>query len=329
MGEAGTAATAGTPDIAVIVAAWNAAATIERAVESALAQVDVALEVIVVDDASTDDTAARAQALAQIDPRVRVLRQPVNGGPAEARNRAIAESAAQWLTVLDADDFMDPGRLAQLLRIAREENADFVADDLLKVDEADPGGPRRRMWSDAQVGRMQVDAASFITGNLSARYGGRREMGFLKPLMSRSFLDRHGLSYDPAIRLGEDYVLYARALIAGARFVLTDPAGYVAVVRPSSLSGRHPTESHKTLIDADLAMLAQPGLDEATRSALHAHLMEQRKKWAWRRLIDAKGAGDARAVAACFMAPPAVIADLARRLGGEAMTRTRRRIGLR
>ena len=328
MDKAGTAAVDGAPDIAVIVAAWNAAATIERAVKSALTQEDVALEVIVVDDASADDTAARAEALAKTDPRVRVLRQPVNGGPAEARNRAIAESTAPWLTVLDADDFMDPGRLAELLRIAREEDADFVADDLLKVDEADPGGPRRRRWSDAQVGRMQVDAASFITGNLSARHGGRREMGFLKPLMSRSFLNRHGLSDDPAIRLGEDYVLYARALIAGARFVLTDPAGYVAVVRPASLSGRQPTESHKTLIDADLAMLEQPGLDEATRSALQAHLMEQRKKWAWRRLIDAKAAGDAKAAAACFMAPPAVIADLARRLGGEAVTRTRRRIGL-
>lgn len=101
------------------------------------------------------------------------------------------------------------------------------------------------------TGPTPVTAMDFVVSNLSAAHGGRREMGFLKPLMSRSFLERQGLVYDPGIRLGEDYVLYAQALLCGAVFLLTEPAGYVATVRPDSLSGRHPTEAHAHLVAAD------------------------------------------------------------------------------
>jgi len=310
------------PQVTVIIAAWNAADTLERAVRSALAQT-LPVEVVVVDDASTDDTAAVAARLAAGDPRLRLLRQAKNQGPSAARNRAIAESAAPWIAVLDADDFMEPDRLEALAAIAAEEGADFVADDIFKVAEADPAGPRQRMWSDRPIGRMAVDAALFVRSNLSSRHGGRREMGFLKPLMSRSFLERHQLSYDPGIRLGEDYVLYAAALIAGARFILTDPAGYIAVVRPSSLSGSHPTQAHAHLIAADRALLQTPGLGAQVRAALQAHQLEQQKKWAWRRLIDAKRARDPLAAAAAFRAPLPVVADLTRRLGQDLGQRAR------
>ncbi|MCL6285630.1 glycosyltransferase [Ruegeria sp. 2012CJ41-6] len=301
------------PQVTVVIAAWNAVATLERAVQSALQQT-VPVEVVVVDDASTDDTVAVAERLAAADPRLHLLHQPENCGPSAARNRAIAESTAPWIAVLDSDDFIDPDRLERLLAIATETGAAFVADDLLKVDEADPYGPRDRMWSQTDIGRIEVDAAMFVEANLSVRYGGRREMGFLKPLMSRAFLEAHGLSYEPQIRLGEDYVLYAAALVAGARFILTDPAGYVAVVRPNSLSGSHPTCAHEHLIVADRALLATPGLAPRAKAALQAHLLEQQKKWAWRRLIDAKRARDPLAAAAAFRAPLPVMADLAGRL---------------
>lgn len=311
------------PLVTVVIAAWNAAATLERAVRSALAQT-VPIEVMVVDDASSDGTAAVAGRLVATDPRLRLLRQRENLGPAAARNRAIAESNAPWIAVLDADDFMEPKRLERLLAIAAEEGADFTADDILKVEEANPQGPRRRLYSEAPIGRRRIGAAQFVEANLSARRGGRREMGFLKPLMSRAFLEANGLSYDPGIRLGEDYVLYAEALLAGAHFILTDPAGYVAVVRPDSLSGTHPAEAHARLIATDAALLARPGLDRRTRAALRAHQLEQRKKWAWRRLIAAKRSRDLRAVAACFRAPPAVIASLIGQLASALRQRLRR-----
>lgn len=304
----------------IVIAAWNAETTILRAVESALAQ-SLPVEVVVVDDASGDGTAAVVEARAESEPRLTLLRQAENGGPAAARNRAIDESHAPWIAVLDSDDTMEPTRLETLVARAEAEGLDFLADDFEKVSEDALDGPRTRLYSDEEIGEVDVDAAVFIRANISSRrVGQRREMGFLKPVMRRAFLDAHGLRYAD-LRLGEDYELYARALILGARFRLTDPHGYLAVVRPGSLSGRHPTESHAAMMAADRALLALPEVDPAARAALEEHLLEEHKKWAWRRMIDAGRARDPLAMAACFRAPWPVAADLSQRLWNDLLER--------
>ena len=94
--------------VSVIIPAYNAEAYVARAIESALAQTRPALEILVVDDGSADDTAAVA---ARFGPPVRVLRQP-NGGPASARNHGARAAGGAWLALLDADDWWFPTRLA-------------------------------------------------------------------------------------------------------------------------------------------------------------------------------------------------------------------------
>lgn len=313
------------PQVTVVIAAWNAEETIIRAIDSALSQT-VPVEVIVVDDRSTDNTPTLAENRAKDDPRLTVLCQPENAGPSAARNRAIAAGRAPWIAILDSDDWMEPDRLARLLDLAARHGADFMADDLWKLDVGAPEATRRPMLGDV-TGMIPVTSAEFVASNLSAGHGGRREMGFVKPLMSRSFLDRHGLNYDPNIRLGEDYVIYMQALLEGAVFLLTGPTGYVATVRPNSLSGHHPTEAHAHLVAADRALLARKDLSADTRRALEAHMMEQYKKWAWRKLIDAVRAADPVAALRCFWAPPQVTVDLFGRLIREAVVRARRRTG--
>lgn len=300
------------PQIAILIAAWSAEKTLERCVLSAQTQ-QVPVEIIIVDDASPDGTLDLAQQMAAIDPRIKVLAQAKNGGPAAARNRAIEESTAPWLTVLDSDDFMEPDRLAKLLKLAQDNDADFVADDIFKVAEDDPDGPRSRMYSDDPLGEQWLTTADFVNANLSSKHGGRRELGFLKPLMRRSFLEAEELRYIDMI-LGEDYVLYANALASGARFLLTDPAGYVAVVRPNSLSGWHPTHAHADLMAADQDLLNRPDLPEDAKAALRIHMTEQHKKWAWRRLIDAKRDKSLSAALSAFNAPLPIALDLGRRL---------------
>lgn len=317
------------PLVTVLIAAWSAETTLGRAIDSALAQT-VPVEVIVIDDASPDGTAALAKARAAADPRVCVLRQKYNQGPGAARNRGLEIARGDWITVLDSDDFFcEPDRLARLVTLAKIESAQFVADDLWRLEENALDGPRRRMISETPLGITRLDAARFVAGNLSSRRGGRREYGFLKPIMEARFLRDNALTYAPDIRLGEDYVLYTQALIAGARFVLTDPAGYAAVVRGGSLSAVHPGAAHKRLVAADRAFLALPQIDTDTRRALRAHMMEQRKKLAWRQLIDAKKTADPVEVIRCFLAPPPVLADLVSKLGKEITSRLMHRLRLR
>jgi glycosyltransferase involved in cell wall biosynthesis len=104
------------PRISILVPTWNAAATVERALESVLAERDVPLEVVVVDDASTDGTADVVAEIATRDPRIVLLTLETNEGVSNARNRGLAAVRGEWLAFLDADDRFLPGAITALIR---------------------------------------------------------------------------------------------------------------------------------------------------------------------------------------------------------------------
>jgi hypothetical protein len=124
--------------VSVVVPAFNAAATIGRTLRSALAQTYPAIEVIVVDDGSTDGTAGIVAEAAAGDPRVRLIRAE-RGGQAAARNRAIAESSGAFIAPLDADDLWDARKIAlQVERaLAAGTPPGFVYCFHCRIDEAD------------------------------------------------------------------------------------------------------------------------------------------------------------------------------------------------
>jgi hypothetical protein len=101
------------PAISVVMAAYNGAGLIEDTIASVLAQTCADFEVIVCDDASTDDTLQRLRAIA--DPRVVVIAAPVNGGPVVARNLAFAQARGRYIVGLDQDDLCHPHRFATQL----------------------------------------------------------------------------------------------------------------------------------------------------------------------------------------------------------------------
>src|ERR1700761_9161791 len=114
---------------AVIITAKDAQGTAAKAVASALAQAAVR-EVVFVDDGSRDATSAAALAADDGSGRLRLIRLAENRGPACGRNLAIAASTAPFLCILDADDFMTPGRLQRLFDLGGD-GWDLLADDLL------------------------------------------------------------------------------------------------------------------------------------------------------------------------------------------------------
>ena len=111
--------------VSVIVPAYNAEPFIARTLQSALGQTYEALEVIIVDDGSTDSTGEVARAFAQGDKRVRVISIP-NGGVAKARNIGISEAAGELLAFLDADDLWHPTKLEHQMA-ALDEMKDAAA----------------------------------------------------------------------------------------------------------------------------------------------------------------------------------------------------------
>ncbi len=298
-------------DTAVIIAAYNAAETLERAIASALAQPDTA-EVCVVDDGSRDGTLALAQAWAGRDARVIALSQ-ANAGPGAARNAAIAATSSPWIAILDADDFLLPGRLAAMHAHAGE--ADFVADTLMRTPEDAPAPSAPAGFGPGEG----LSFEAFVLGNLGALKG-PLDLGFLKPLMRRAFVRSKNLAYRPELRLGEDYEFYARALAYGARFVVGGEAGYISVERAGSLSKAHSPEDLRRLRDCDDGLLSIPALIEAERRAIKRHWRSVDCRLQWRLLIEAVKKRDAGAALRTFHTPEAAL-YLAARLSEQVWLR--------
>lgn len=293
------------PGVAVIIAAKDAASTIGRAIRSALVQPEVT-EVIVVDDASSDDTSSVARQADDGSARLRVLRLDRNAGPSVARNLALDHSQAGHVAVLDADDFLLPGRFARLLAQSDGGGEEqLLADDLLVARAGEEDGPHATLYFTGPAEPLHFDLAAFAQANLSSPTRPRGELGFLKPLISRDFLNRHGLRYDPAVRLGEDYLLYASALARGARLRLVGACGYVAVRRAESLSHRHETEDLRRFAEAAGRLATLPGLPAAAVAALREHGRGVTHRFLHRAVLDAKRRRDYAGAARLFLHSPA------------------------
>lgn len=285
-----------TPVVSVIVPAHDAEAELGRALRSALAQTMAALEVVVVDDASGDATAEIAEAAARGDARVRVVRAARNLGPAGARNLGLDAARGEWIALLDSDDAYLPRRLERLLALARDTGADMVADNLLLRTQGTDADEQPMLPPDLLDRPRRVDAADFLIGNLPVRGRPRVSYGFLKPMFRRAFLDRRRLRYDPRLRFAEDFDLYLKCLIAGARFWLTPDAGYAYAVRDGSITARHTARDLLRLraVDRRLLRHAGAGAEPRLRDALRRHLRSIDRRLIWRLFTDALKRGDWR-----------------------------------
>lgn len=107
-GEAGIAQAPELPEVSIIIPAYNAESTIERALYSALGQVGVRVQVIAVNDASTDETPIILDAFAEVCPNVQVIHHEQNRGRLEARRSGIQTAQTPWCMFLDADDELLP-----------------------------------------------------------------------------------------------------------------------------------------------------------------------------------------------------------------------------
>tara|TARA_A100001391_G_scaffold188957_2_gene159969 strand:- start:45006 stop:45983 length:978 start_codon:yes stop_codon:yes gene_type:complete len=271
----------GVPTVGVIIAAYNAAPTISRAVTSSLAQ-SLVSEVIVIDDCSSDDTVELAEQAAQSDSRFSLIRQPFNQGPSAARNRGLEKSEAPYFAVLDADDMFMPERFAHMFA---QDGWDMCADNIFF--SMDPENLGKQPNGQNEAGRTcTIDFATFVNANIGGRRTNRTELGFLKPVVKRAFLDAHNLRFDETCRLGEDFVLYARMLALGARFTLLEHSGYAALQRSDSLSSDHSVAHLRAMREASLAIARDFDLNRQERAAMARHAAHLSEKVAYREVLE-------------------------------------------
>jgi Glycosyl transferase family 2 len=203
---------------AVVIPAYQAAESIGECVESALAQTTPAREVIVVDDGSTDDTAAR---LARFGDRITYVRQE-NRGKAGAVNRATEMVSSDFLSILDADDVYEPERLAALTDLARRRpDLDILMTDAYLESEGRVVG-RFTDWTPFRDHEQSV--AIF------------EDCFVAWPAVRRRALVTHG-GFDESLRVGSDWECWIRLLHAGCVAGMVDEPLVRYRIRNDSLTG--------------------------------------------------------------------------------------------
>jgi glycosyltransferase involved in cell wall biosynthesis len=212
------------PRVSIITPAHDNAATIEATIRSVAAQSVGDWEHVICDDASGDDTAARVEQLARADPRVRLVRSAVNGGPSAARNAALEVARGELVAFLDADDRYEPGYLQAMTAAfdAAPGGAGIVCCDAWREDG---DGRRLGRYSEATGGARGASLLDVLRGNPI----------FVASLCPRAVVEEVG-RFSTECWGSEDHDLWLRILETGRTVVYVDEPLVVYRVHPGSVS---------------------------------------------------------------------------------------------
>ena len=206
------------PDVTVVVPTHDRSALLARTLSGVLSQREVAFEVVVVDDGSTDDTPALLAA--SNDPRLRSIRNEQSRMVAAARNQGIDAATAEWVAFLDDDDLWAPNKLARQLQAAQQSNASWVycgfvqVDETMRVRSGGPPPPAERVRAELPF-RNVLPAGSSVV------------------MASRKLLHEVG-TFDPSLNKLEDWDLWIRLAAAEQPACVPDPL--VAYVEHGAMS---------------------------------------------------------------------------------------------
>ena len=180
------------PAVSVVIPAYNAGRWLAETIGSVLGQSLGDFELLVVDDASTDDTAAVAVGIA--DSRLRLIRQPQNMGVAAARNAGIEAARGEFIAFLDADDIALPQRLEKQVAFLRAHPEVAILGGWMQTF-----GQREDVWT-AHAHHDDIKAELLY------------DVGIMQPtaMCRRDALLRHKFRYDVEYRVAQDYELWTR-----------------------------------------------------------------------------------------------------------------------
>ncbi len=249
-----------TPEVSVIIPAYNAAKFLGRAVESVVAQEEVDWELLIVDNNSTDGTAAIARSISDRYPTKVKLLQESRTGAAAARNRGLFAARADWVQFLDADDVLLPGKLAR--QLALPDPGDWIVGTVL-IQEAN--GNRKTYLPGSEI----WPALLSFTG-----------LGHLDANLFRKSLLLELAGFDPSYQVGEDFDLFFRIAQAKAPRVLDFTPGAVHIhhddPRLTTTNWRQNCHVRLQLAERMVAYLreADPACSLATTAQRNAALLQ-------------------------------------------------------
>jgi glycosyltransferase involved in cell wall biosynthesis len=304
------------PKVSVIMANHNGAAYLAHSIASVLKQSLKDIEIIVADDASTDRSVEITRELLAHDPRIRLLTNDRNTGPAAARNRALDVAKGEWIAIVDSDDLIHPTRLSTLVAAAERNGADIVGDDLLIFDSNHGFRPKPLLTGPWARRQFWVSACDYL--RLNRLYGRGPILGYVKPVIRSSFLAANSARYNEALWVGEDYHFVLALLRAGAKFLIIPQLSYFYRKHTASVSHRLRADTLQALKAADVALSRDwPISERRLRAALKRRIQSVDIAMAFDNLLNCLRArnwpGAVRVVVSCPKTLPRLLSAFGER----------------
>lgn len=255
------------PEISIIVPVYNVGETLLRpCIESALGQTFTDFELILVDDASTDNSAAICASYS--DPRIRLLRLPENGGVSVARNAGVVQARGEYIAFLDADDRMTPDNLERLHHIAVENDADISAASFhngLAGSLSGASAARIKIFSPTEATADALYQHTLDNSPCSKLF--RREICLETPFPPGRYEDLHAL---PRMFLRANKVAWTPAKL----YVYTDnPASYMHTFNAGRAVVLDVTDELVDFMEKNYPELVAAARDRALSAAFNIYLL--------------------------------------------------------
>ena len=223
------------PKISIIVPVYNVERYLRQCIDSILAQTYTDFELLLIDDGSPDNSGNICDEYAKKDPRIRVFHKP-NGGVSTARNMGIDNAKGEYISFIDADDYVEPNFLEEMLNAMNRYNADLVCCGV---------------WVGVKADGSYVSIRSTASDKVFNRKEGLIEMFAMdsfhvwpyNKLYKASIIKGNGLKFPVGIRYSEDQVFVTRYIMLCFKVVYISKVLYHYVWNETSASKKEALES--------------------------------------------------------------------------------------
>ncbi len=224
--------------ISIIVPVYNVGPYLERCVQSLLGQSMTELEIVLVDDGSTDNSPELCREFAASDDRIRLIRKE-NGGLADARNAGLAVARGEYIGFVDGDDWIEEDTCLRMAEIIARERPDVIRFGYRKLADGAVTGSFSYPYGDGlytgeELSRLRLDS---VGTERALDYGYKRIMSACTGLYRRSLLEENRVLFESERELlNEDYLFVMQVMRLAGSVYICNRELYRYVTRPGSLT---------------------------------------------------------------------------------------------
>ncbi len=214
-------------DVSVIIPVYNTEKYLSTCIDSVLQQVNVSIEIILVNDGSTDTSATICNDYAKKYNHVKAIHIP-NSGPATAKNEGLKHAKGNYIALTDSDDKMESDMLYKMVKAGYKNQADIICCNYKQVDEQGTityqNYTQKQYVLNHEEGLIHFFSKDKIYSQCWTK------------LYRREMLEENLIKNDPGLRTDEDFIFNIRAFTHAQKTVIVDEPLYVYTYRESSLA---------------------------------------------------------------------------------------------